>query len=896
MPSHITCILSRYVDRNAAVRSIASARLNSVTQSNMMRSMGDGMRSILCAPIFICQKLNVFSRRVEQAMSFLHVPSTQTPDAGYPPAEPAIKYSFPLDPWQQQAVSAIHRGDNVLVTAKTGSGKTLVGEYQIAYSLRKGARVFYTTPIKSLTNQKYNDLKHLFPANSVGILTGDIKSNPDADIVVMTTEILRNLLFKQSTSTARIGTAGAISLTGVDAVVFDEVHYINDVDRGHVWEETIILLPPEIKLILLSATIDSPEVFASWIGAAKQRQIVLLKTSHRIVPLIHGIYDPKGKDLPLRPLKAGDEAPYQAAAYAGWLRDREARAKEADDWKTRVRTATAAGDSVAGSAGKVKLAHFTHTLNECVAELKTRDLMPALFFVMSRKECERYAENLTGSLIDSTESASVRHIISFHLHKYAATLEFLAQYHQIVGLLERGIAFHHSGLLPLLKEIVELLFSRGFIKALFCTETFAVGLNMPARTVVFLDMKKPVGDGGGFRPFRADEYIQRAGRAGRRGKDTRGIVLYLPSRIPLEPDELRGVFTGSLVPLTSRLQFHYDFLLKAIHSSQSATVPLWNTLIDASFWSAQQAAEAARQRIEHTAIEAQLAASPITQAQRTDLDEKARIESVIKVSANAGKRKAQLELDRWTDRHMGPAWKLAAVQYAGYKKLETELAARAEAIVVLTCPVGSTRVAPVLRALAAWGALDIAEDVTAPKLTKFGTLATEINEGNPMLIAKLYETRALAEYTQEEIVSVLGAFIVDREAEQKTVHPRALPLFISDRVKETLVTVDMWGQQGVRIDLDCVVESPENFWSLATLWVCIGHEWVSGASATELVAKYEIYEGNLMRGLLKLANILNEWIAMATYTADVDMLDKLKDTHKLLLRDISIPESLYLHL
>lgn len=835
-------------------------------------------------------------------MNFLQIPSTTEPAPDYPPADPAIAYTFPLDPFQQQAVLAIHRGDNVLVTAKTGSGKTLVGEYQIAFSLRQKKRVFYTTPIKSLSNQKYHDLKKLFPAASVGIMTGDIKSNPEADIVVMTTEILRNLLFKQHTATAHLGTAGAISLEGVDAVIFDECHYVNDPDRGHVWEETLILLPPAIHLIMLSATIDSPELFADWLGQAKQKPIVLLKTSYRIVPLVHGVYDHavkggSGNEPPLRPLKSGDEAPYQSDVYKQWLRDREAKHKAADDWKTRVGAAKAAGDSVAGAAGKVKLQHFQHTLNECVSTLKERDLLPALFFVFSRKECERYADQITGSLIDSTDTASVKHIIKFHLHHYSETLEKLPQYHQIVRLLERGIAFHHSGLLPLLKEIVELLFSRGFIKILFCTETFAVGLNMPARTVVFLDVKKPA-DGGGFRPLRADEYIQMAGRAGRRGKDTRGIVIYMPSRNPVEPDEMRGVLSGALHPLQSRLQFHYDFLLKALHSSQKSSAdatPLWSAVINNSYWAAQRTAAAAAAKQERNKLLEDQDALPITKEQRLELEELRRLEAAVKSSVNAAKRKAAAELDKWRDRHMGPVWKTAQTLYATYERIGDKIRAIDTNLAELEDDPGTSSVAPILAALADWNAIEPVES-GIPRLTEFGTLATEINEGNSLLIARLYQSGIIKDATATEIVGILGSFIVDRESQEKTVHPYELPPYISDHVKKTLVELDKYGQEGVAIDRRHGIESPEDYWCLTTLWVQIGMDWMNDVSAAELATKYEIYEGNLMRGLHKLASLVNELIALATYKADVDMLEKLKDTPQQLLRDIAQPESLYLRL
>lgn len=826
-------------------------------------------------------------------MSFLTVPSTSEPATGYPPSDAAISYSFPLDPFQQQAVLAIHRGDNVLVTAKTGSGKTLVGEYQIAFSLREKKRIFYTTPIKSLSNQKYHDLKKLFPTASVGIMTGDIKSNPEADIVVMTTEILRNLLFKQATSTVHLGTAGQISLENLGAVVFDEVHYINDPDRGHVWEETLILLDPTVKLILLSATIDAPELFASWLGKAKHRPIVLLKTNHRVVPLVHGVYDPTGKDLPLQVLKNGDEAPFQAKNYTDWLKGRDARSKAADEWAKTVQNAKAAGESAGGMKGKVKLHAFTHSMNECVNQLRERDLLPALFFNFSRKDCERYAELIQGSLIDSSETAASKHIISFHLHRYSATLEHLAQYHQIVRLLERGIAFHHSGLLPLLKEIVELLFSRGLIKVLFCTETFAVGLNMPARTVVFLDLKKPA-EGGDFRPLRPDEYIQMAGRAGRRGKDTRGLVLYLPARNPLDPDEIKRTLTGPLVPLTSRLQFHYDFILKALHSTKTDSTTLWSTVIDTSYWSAQREILRKNAEKEISELVTKRDSIPLTDEQIRTYDALRSLETRVKMTVNAAKRKAQMELDQWKELHRGPSWNTLQEMYSVRERTMERIRLLEEDVARLTNNVELERVQPICGALRDWKAIEC--DQPVPTLTPFGVCATEINEGNPLLIATLYTSGILKNASPTEIVSVLGSFIVDREAEEKTVYPSNLGPGISQLVKDTLMTIDEWGRKGAAIDRKYSIVSPDAFWSLTTLWTEIGTLWMNGEEARTITERFDIYEGNLMRGLLKLASLVNEWITVATYLADVDMLDKCKDIPLTLLRDIAQPESLYLRL
>jgi superfamily II RNA helicase len=538
---------------------------------------------------------------------------------------------------------------------------------------------------------------------------------------------------------------------------------------------------------------------------------------------------------------------------------------------------------VAGSADKVKLHSFTHSMNECVSVLKERDLLPALFFTFSRKECERYAEQIQGSLIDSSDTASVKHMIGFHLHRHKEVLESLSQYHQIVRLLERGIAFHHSGLLPLLKEIVELLFSRGFVKILFCTETFAVGLNMPARTVVFLDLKKPSEEG--IRLVRPDEYIQMAGRAGRRGKDTRGVVLYLPARNPLSPEELRTVLTGPLVPLTSRLSFHYDFLLKALHAGER----LWSTVIDASYWTCQRRVAVESVRAEMSVLAERRATMGLAADTLGAFEEMRGLEAQVKTLTNAPRRKAQVLLDQWKDRHRGPTWDKARAVWVEWERMGHQIAGLERDIVGLTSDVEVCRVAPIVRGLEELGCVGVDRVLTA-----FGTCCTEFNEGNPLLLGRLYTSGLLASASAAEIVGVLGSFIVDREAEEKTVHPRSLGPIVSDKVKEVLMTIDEWGQEGVRIDRKCGIVSPDAYWSLTTLWVEIGTQWYLGESAAALRLKYDIYEGNLMRGILKLVALVNEWMSVATFCADVHMLDTCRDISGTLMRDLAQPESLYL--
>ncbi len=800
--------------------------------------------------------------------------------AEYPPADPAITYTFPLDPFQQWAVAALHREENVLVTAKTGSGKTLVAEYAIAYQLKQGHRVFYTTPIKSLSNQKYHDMRKLFPAASVGILTGDMKSNPDAQIVIMTTEILRNLLFKSTTATASLGIAGAVSMESVGAVVFDEVHYINDVDRGHVWEECLILMPPAIRLVLLSATIDQPAAFAAWLGEIKQVPCWLLATTYRIVPLVHSLWTPGLQESLV--LKDRDEAKADTGVYRAWLRSREAHKDAADEWKRTVSAAKRAGESAAGREGKVKLQSFQHQLNECITTMRAKELLPALFFSFSRKECERFADKVAGSLLTSSEEADVKHILSFHLHRYGEELQRLPQYVQVVRLLERGIAFHHSGLLPLLKEIVEILFAKGFVRVLFCTESLAIGVNLPARSVVFTGLEKPCGGpGGGFRPLRYDEYAQMAGRAGRRGKDTRGFVFYLPAHEPLPAEELCGVMSGALPTFHSRIQFHYDFVLKAVHmaSTSESEVPLWETLLSRSYWTIQRNQVLAELAAAKEKAMRDVGNVGLTDEQRTAFAERDALEVKARTLTNAKQKAAKLALRQWQEEHTSATWRYAEKLWANHCDLQRAATDADAALRAAEAGGIQDRLGPVLAALRAWGFLD------GDRLTHLGVLGTEINEANPILIAILYDSGLLKDRTAEEVVAVLATFVLDAIPEESnTEYP----------CQDIARHVESWCEKGRHLDSLHRVFSPPTFWDTHPFWGAIVARWLAGADAGVVVREFGIFEGNLMRTLLKVANLLQEWTAMATFCGDVEMLDKLKDIQ--VVRGVLTPESIYLRL
>jgi len=804
-------------------------------------------------------------------MDFLKIADVQKGPTEMP-QDPPINYKFPLDPFQQHALKAICNEENVLVTAKTGSGKTLVGEVQIAYSLRKGMRVFYTTPIKSLSNQKFNDLKAQFGEEKVGIMTGDIKFSPDADVVIMTTEILRNLLFKQGSSTKDIGPTASLTLEGLDAVIFDECHYINDKDRGHIWEEIMILLPPEVKMVMLSATLDHPEYFAEWLGDLKQRPINLISTEYRIVPLTHTIWY---KDEFHTLMDAKNI--YDDQVYKGWLAWRLGQEKAHDKFQQKVKDARAAGQE-GPIEGKTRPTSFLHQMNSLIVTLEKKQLLPALFFVLSRKDCEKYAQKVESTLITSSEKAEVIHIWNYQLRRHRGELEKLAQYHHIRSLVERGIAFHHSGLVPMLKEIIEILFSKGFIKVLFATETFAVGINMPTKTAVFVGVKKFDEEVNDMRILSTAEYLQMAGRAGRRGLDTMGTVIYLPDRNPLEPHEMRAMMCGSKSPVTSRMEFDYDFILKTIQSGNTS----WMDILDKSFWRRQRQEIIDEYEADSAKMLTRMEKLQITAYELGIIKQKVDMEYQLTVLTNAKRRKMEQELAKWKSEYNGLKWETAIRDFDEANELQRKLDRNTKDLKTLydTSSAVERKIA-VLKTLAF-----LRQDGTP---TTLGTLATELNESESLLISQFYMMPESKDLEPEELLAVLAGCILEGKKEEISIEDIKIP----NRVKDSFyILSDLWDKLRFTEDEAGATKSK---WKMGTSWIGPLWDWMQGFSIGEICAKYQIYEGNLTRSVMKLNNMLEEWRSMATFCEHAEVLEKFRESHTMLLTKAVIQDSLYLN-
>ncbi|KAL1941621.1 hypothetical protein VTO73DRAFT_7060 [Trametes versicolor] len=453
-----------------------------------------------------------------------------------PPEKPAREYKFVLDPFQQVSVYAIQRNESVLVSAHTSAGKTVVAEYAIAQCLLQKQRVIYTSPIKALSNQKYREMLAEF--GDVGLMTGDVTINPSATCLVMTTEILRSMLYR-----------GSEIMREVAWVIFDEVHYMRDKERGVVWEETIILLPHSVRYVFLSATIPNAMQFAEWICKSHEQPCHIVYTDFRPTPLQHYLFPAGGEGIYLVVNEKGEFREDNFTKAMGMLQD-----TMGDD----------PADPKAGKGRKGKTKKGTEKkgssdIQKIIKMIMLKNYNPVIVFAFSKRECEALALTLSKLEFNSTDEQDlVANIFNNAIENLAPDDRQLPQIANLLPLLKRGIGIHHGGLLPILKEVIEILFQEGLIKVLFATETFSIGLNMPAKTVVFTAARKF--DGRDFRNLSSGEYIQMSGRAGRRGLDDRGVVIMMCDE-KLEPVAAKEMIKGEADRLDSAFHLGYNMVL-----------------------------------------------------------------------------------------------------------------------------------------------------------------------------------------------------------------------------------------------------------------------------------------------------------------------------------------------
>jgi len=805
------------------------------------------------------------------------------------------KYPFPLSSFQKWALEAIVQGNHILVTAHTGSGKTLPAEFAIEYFVKKGKKVIYTSPIKALSNQKFYEFTQKFPHISFGILTGDIKTNPEADVLIMTTEILLNTLYaKQQNQKCNNNTMFDMDFDNeLACVVFDEVHYINDHDRGKIWEETIMSLPPHIQMVMLSATLDSPEKFALWcetkgnIDSKPDKTVYLATTYERVVPLTHysfitctqGIFKIlKDKALEIEIMKTANSLHV--------VQDAKGVFSETNFNKIK---------KILGVfEDKNHFVKRQHVLNTVSKHMVENNMLPAICFVLSRKALEQCAKEVTTVLLE--DDSKVPYIVKKECEQIIRKLPnhqeylHLPEYINLIALLEKGIAIHHAGMMPVLREMVEMLFAKGYIKLLFATETFAVGINMPTKTVLFTDITKF--DGSNVRPLFSHEYTQMSGRAGRRGIDTIGHVIHLTNLFRnKEKSVIQTIMSGRPQTLTSKFKVSYNLILNLIsigetdytHYTQRSMV---RTDIDNEMKHIYDQMVKLQKDQEQLSLTLENCKTPVEKVEEFVELTKKRLTSV-----NKKRKEIDRELTKITSQYSNIEKDAIIVSKYNFKcdeisKLNDELVATEATL--------KTDVTKVLNLLLKEGY--VTSDNELYGLTLKGQLATYFREIHCLVFADLVFSCSIETLSAKELVGVLSCFTnVSVPDEKKSVIPN------SKRKSVEIFTLQLFEKYRNMADLELAnkIDTGMDYsMHFDLIDYCI--EWCECENDIDckrllqtIYIEKEVFLGEFIKAILKINNICCEMEKVAEFTGNIAFLSVLKQVPLMTLKYVATNQSLY---
>ena len=787
------------------------------------------------------------------------------------------KFPFELDSFQKHAIVSMNNDQNVLVTAFTGSGKTLVAEYAIMQSLERGKKIIYTSPIKSLSNQKFYEFKQKFPNASLGILTGDIKFNPFGNIIIMTTEILRNMLYNKNIKSDSMKMELDIDLDNdVETVIFDEIHYINDLERGKVWEECIIMLPKHIKLVLLSATIDRASEFAEWLHKVREREINLIPTFKRYVPLKHYFYlHGKSKDgnTPLDAIgnKLVDLLDENGKFYK-------------ENYEKLI--------SVKRNYQKyIAKQHYSQNgiFNPLIDFLMEKNLCPALFFVFSRKKCEQYAACVSKSLITSQEQTLVEKIITQQLMKLPDYKKYLnlEQFLNLKKLLLKGVSVHHSGLIPIFKELIEILFAQKLVKVLFATETFAVGVNMPTKTVLFTELKKR--DNKGYRMLLTHEYTQMSGRAGRRGLDKIGHVIHLPNLFE-EPTtlEVEKMMLGKSQHIESKFTIDYQFVLKMVLNNVSSLSDVTKgTLLSKEL--TEKTNHLIKRKME---IEGYFDSNVIGEADQKlfyNYEKLKEVDPLIKLNRKSEKDRQ----DKLAEVEKAANFKEKHKKYLEYQQCKDMYNSIVNEINFNETYI-EYYISKIVEILLDSEYLKFNEmnNINPESVTLKGIIASKIGDCNPILLTELITGGHFDGLCEAEIAALLSIFLDTKvegveEVTDMNIDNVAVPGAIKSIIKKLYPIADKY------LDLEAAYELYLNIdWNVYLSMMEVSYKWASGAELRDLTMG--TFEGNFVKDMIKLTSISQTVEKIAEMLKNNELVIKMKKLQGTFMRDIVSVDSLYI--
>lgn len=775
---------------------------------------------------------------------------------------PSLTFKYEPDHFQNHSFHAMEQGEHVLVTAHTGSGKTTVAEYAVAFGLKSKKKVIYTSPIKALSNQIFGDFSRKYPDWSLGIRTGDIDyRSEEAQVVIMTTEILQNMLYQQSLERtqeeleAMNTSTPNISFDDVALVIFDEVHYIKDRDRGSVWERSIMMMPVHIQMIMLSATLPDADRFCQWIAECKGKNVTHTTTPFRAVPLTHYVLTHKKKIL---------------------IMDKDNNFKM-EEYKKALQEYTFTPSDLRHYIGMIKL--------------------PALFFCFSKSQCQKYAQNLSDtSIVSKDETREIEKQFDHLLRRFKdyKDIESVSQTRNVKSLITRGVCFHHAGLLPPLKEIIQELFSKGLVKVLFVTETFAAGVNMPAKTVVFTGFQKYDDMTGGFRTLLPEEYGQMAGRAGRRGMDKIGTVIHLPFNAQHLPDPycIREMMCGKISDIESRIKPDYHHIFNSIMYStdvEDHKSMMQKYTTERIQYCEVKIAETTKLYNEQSTLVYDLH-DKLTKEQPDFMDKLSYYESYHNGSLTGKSRKKyhKTDTEQWynNNKDIVDNYQLQVHKAGNYEQEIEELQHELEGLrYSLQEDIG--RAIEFLSSNQYLSTLKPIDQYTPEDITVKGIMASSINEVNAILLTELIMNDYFKDLNKKELVTILSIFLPSKDSERE--------LLITEKISKHMYDIAQLAEDFE--SAECRMSSCISDWNIYTEYCDMTHYWIEYGDLDQVYLKTlsVVPMGEFIRMMIKLNNICRETQRIAQIAHKDDIVYKLQDSHELIIKGVAFPQSLYIN-
>ena len=802
-----------------------------------------------------------------------------------------------LSPFQKWAIKAIVEKQHILITAHTGSGKTLPAEFAIQYYVSQGKKVIYTAPIKALSNTKLCDLRRKYPDISFGIVTGDVTDNPDADVLIMTTEILPNTIMNTKLKDKKEHLPLSFEMdiqNDLAAVVFDEVHYINDPERGGVWEQAILMLPPHVQLIMLSATIDKPDAFANWVESQKQlqsielsqvpKQVFLASTNHRVVPLTHYLWLTTTKSI-LKQAK-GTKYEHLIPEYANKpiiVKDGNGEFFEQKYYAI----------SDICKYIKNKRITRTHVLNDLVRYLKQENGLPALCFVFSKKQVEVCAKEISFSLfeedctIPNTIERDCKQILMKKFPNYREYL-LLPEYLELIALFKKGIGIHHAGILSVFREMIEMLFEQKKLKLLFATETLAVGINFSTTSVIYTDIRKF--DGNGQRVLASHEYTQISGRAGRRGIDKVGKVWLCANLFNMnDVTEFRNMLTGKPQTLTSKFKLSFNLGLNLIATNETFNNFASQSLIKNDI---QKEVSSYNQNIEKLSNIVAIKRNNITSLS-TDLDTlNAYQDKIILLTINTNKQKKIIlkqinKLEETYPNIKNDYEELVSLQ-EHEKQLNSCKICKSNATNYMNNKVQST-----ISLLQHLGFIN-----EENKVTEMGIIAGQFQEIHPLVMGQLtIETDYFSQFSVAELAGLFSCFANIKVSDELQMYNPNTTSSLLNKTSKHLYSLlgDYYNKELVyNIESGSCYDCIYDIQQAVINWCYAEREEECRNIISDIKKTSNIFMGEFIKALLKINNVASEFERVGEIYQRLDLVEKMKSIPKQTLKFVATSDSLYL--